>query len=82
MPWQWSIAMVSVCHLCYCSEKWSYEAIGRTQHLNTKHSDLVHEPTEFFMNKGDAIKIENYFQSFMHWHFTFDGILFNIITDS
>ena len=28
------------------------------QHLNTKHSDLFHKSTEFFMRKRDALKIE------------------------
>ena len=29
------------------------------RHLNTKHSDLVNKPTELFMRKSDALKIEN-----------------------
>jgi len=29
------------------------------RHLNTKHSDLVNKPIEFFMRKRDALKIEN-----------------------
>jgi len=29
------------------------------RHLNIKHSDLVNKPTEFFMRKRDALKIEN-----------------------
>jgi hypothetical protein len=28
------------------------------RHLNTKHSELVSKPTEFFMRKRDALKIE------------------------
>jgi len=28
------------------------------RHLNTKHSDLVNKPIEFFMRKRDALKIE------------------------
>ena len=28
-----------------------------TRHLNTKHSDLVNKPIEFFMRKRDALKI-------------------------
>jgi hypothetical protein len=28
------------------------------RHLNTKHSELVSKPTEFFMRKKDALKIE------------------------
>jgi len=28
------------------------------QHLNTKHSDLVNKPIEFFIRKRDALKIE------------------------
>ena len=51
------------------------------RHLNTKYSDLVNKPIEFFMRKRDALK-ENYFPSFNHRHFTSDGILFNIITNN
>ena len=29
-----------------------------TRHLNTKHSDLVNKPIEFFMRKSNALKIE------------------------
>jgi hypothetical protein len=29
-----------------------------TRHLNTKHSDLVNKPIEFFVRKTDALKIE------------------------
>jgi hypothetical protein len=29
-----------------------------TRHLNTKHSDLVNNPIEFFIHKRDARKIE------------------------
>jgi hypothetical protein len=36
------------------------------RHLNTKHSDLLNKPTEFFMRKTDALKIENYFPIFNH----------------
>ena len=28
------------------------------QHLNTKHSDLINKPIEFFMRKRNALKIE------------------------
>ena len=33
------------------------------RHLNTKHSDLVNKPIEFFMRKRDALKIEKKFIS-------------------
>ncbi|PNF14726.1 hypothetical protein B7P43_G08936 [Cryptotermes secundus] len=29
-----------------------------TRHLNTRHSDLVNKPIEFFMRKRDALKVE------------------------
>jgi hypothetical protein len=30
----------------------------QTRHLNTKHSDIVNKPIEFFMRKTDAFAIE------------------------
>jgi hypothetical protein len=54
------------------------------RHLNTKHSNVVNKTIEFFMRKIHALKIEKkvFFPSFNHRHFTSDGILLNIITDS
>jgi len=54
------------------------------RHLNTKHSDLVNKPIEFFLRKRDALKIEKKIisQASTTDTSTSDGILFNIITDS
>jgi len=74
-------------HCVICAAVLRNEAMKSSRlirHLNPKHSDLINKPTEFFMRKRDALKTEKKidFPSFNHWHFTSDGILFNVITDS
>ena len=37
---------------------WEMKPSRLIRHLNTKHSDLVNKPTEFFTHKRDALIIE------------------------
>jgi hypothetical protein len=74
--WYWPIATPQ---WIICATFPQNDAVKPSRLARRPH--LVNKPTEFFMRKGLALKLENEncFPSFYHWRFTTDSNLFNII---